>query len=87
MDKEEIHIGYLIKKKLKEDGQSKKWLAKEIGCCRTNIYKILDKSSIDTALLQRIAITLRKNYFVDLAEFCQKRLDELDDTKTKNTEK
>jgi len=83
MSKGEIHIGDAIKEKLRNDGQSKKWLAGKIGCCRSNIYKILDRPSIDTSLLQQISIALRKNFFVNLAELTQKNINKLDDTKPK----
>jgi len=76
MTKEDIHIGKLISKELKKDGRTKKWLSEKIGCCRTNIYKILSKPSIDVFLLQKISIALKKNFFEELAAFCQKELEE-----------
>ena len=82
MSKGEIHIGKLIKSRLKNSRRTKKWFAEKIDCCRTNVYKILDKPSIDTAQLQRISLALRKNFFADLAEFCQKKLDKMDDAKS-----
>jgi len=80
MHKDEIHIGYLIKCKLKKERKSKRWLAENLDCCRTNVYKILAKPSIDTAQLQKISLVLRKNFFDDLSDFCQKKLDKIEDT-------
>jgi len=81
MSKDEIHIGNLIRVKLKRDRKSKVWLAGKIDCCRTNVYKILARPSIDTEQLQRISFALKKNFFADLAKFCQKELDQIEDSK------
>ncbi|MBO7645683.1 MAG: XRE family transcriptional regulator [Prevotella sp.] len=58
-----MHIGQILKEKLKEDGKSVVWLARELGCHRTNIYNLFDKYSIDTQLLERISIIMRNNFF------------------------
>ena len=71
MPQYEIHIGSMIKNKLKEDGRSVSWLANKIHCKRANIYKIFDKSSIDTALLLRITLALEKNFFVYYTDIYQ----------------
>jgi len=63
MPKDEIHIGSLIRKKLEEDGRSVSWLANKICCKRANIYKIFDKTSIDTAQLLMISLALKENFF------------------------
>ena len=69
--KNEVHIGALIRKQLKEDGRAASWLAKKINCERTNIYKILNKPSIDTSVLQKIGSALDTNFFSFLCD-CQK---------------
>jgi len=61
--KNEVHIGALIRKQLKEDGRAASWLAKKINCERTNIYKIFNKPSIDTSVLQKISSALGTNFF------------------------
>ncbi len=58
-----MHIGQILKEKLKEDGKSVVWLARELGCHRTNIYNLFEKYSIDTQLLERISIIMRHNFF------------------------
>ena len=39
------------------------WLAQEICCDRTNVYKIFHRASIDTELLLRISNVLKRNFF------------------------
>jgi len=67
--KEEIHIGNLIRAKLKEDGRSYTWLAKKINCQNSNIAKILNKSTINSGLLLDISVALEENfhrYYTDI---------------------
>lgn len=63
-----MHIGNRIKQKLREDRRSAAWLAQQICCTRTNIYKILRKSSIDIALLVRISRVLGHDFFEDISK-------------------
>ncbi len=58
-----LHIGKLIKNKLSEQQKSVVWLAKELSCSRTNVYKILGKYSIDTELLVKISTILEHDFF------------------------
>jgi plasmid maintenance system antidote protein VapI len=66
---EDVHIGELIKKKLKESGHSVTWLAKKIPCHRTNIYKIFAKKHIHHLLLARINKFLDYNFFSHYPEY------------------
>lgn len=59
----EIHIGRIIQAKLKEQGRSVVWLAKQIPCTREHLYKIFSKPDINTAMLQRISKILDYNFF------------------------
>ncbi|MBO4613939.1 MAG: XRE family transcriptional regulator [Bacteroidales bacterium] len=59
----EIHIGRIIQAKLKEQGRSVVWLAKQIPCTREHLYKIFAKPDINTAMLQRISKILDYNFF------------------------
>lgn len=61
---ERIHIGNLIRDKLKEDGRSAVWLAEKINCNDSNISKILKKPSINVELLLHISLALKKNFFL-----------------------
>ena len=48
-----IFIGKLIQEELKTQKKSVVWLSNELGCNRTNIYKIFNRRSIDAELLLR----------------------------------
>lgn len=56
-------IGLIIKSKLKEKKQSVVWFAGQLGCSRTNIYKIFRKKSIDTDELMKISRILNFDFF------------------------
>lgn len=60
-----MHIGQLIKQKMEEEGKTVSWRARNLSYCRTNVYKIYDKKSIDTDLLMRISALLEYNFFLD----------------------
>ena len=61
---DEIHIGNLIYKKLKADDRSASWLAKQIHCSRTHIYKLFKKSAIPLPQLVQICIVLEFDFFI-----------------------
>lgn len=63
-----MHIGKLIKAELELQERTPTWLAKKINCDRTNIYRIFERESIDTALLSRISTALNRNFFEVLAQ-------------------
>ncbi|MCF0191794.1 MAG: XRE family transcriptional regulator [Marinilabiliaceae bacterium] len=58
-----IHIGQEIEACLHKQERSVAWLARQLNCDRTNIYKIFKKESIDTLLLQRISKVLNYDFF------------------------
>ena len=58
-----IHIGQLIREQLKADQRSASWLAREIGCTRNHVYKIFNKSSLDSDLIFRISKAMNFNFF------------------------
>lgn len=64
----DIFIGKLIREELKSQRKSVVWLSSELGCNRTNIYKIFNRQSIDADLLLRISRLLGKNFFVPYVE-------------------
>lgn len=63
-----VHIGKLIKTELERQERTPTWLAKKINCDRTNIYRIFNRESIDTALLSRISTALNRNFFEELSQ-------------------
>lgn len=58
-----LNIGDLIKQKLRESDHTVVWFAKELGCSRTNAYKIFEKESINTNELMRISEILNYDFF------------------------
>ena len=58
-----IHIGKIIKKKIKERGISITEFGRRINTHRRNVYDIFERESIDTALLYKISNVLEQNLF------------------------
>ena len=56
-------IGERIKQELKRQGKTSVWLAKQLGCHRTNIYNVYAKSTIDTGMLLHICKLLQYDFF------------------------
>ncbi|MBP5709959.1 MAG: XRE family transcriptional regulator [Bacteroidales bacterium] len=67
-DIKEIHIGNLIKRKMKEQGRTNVWLAHQIPCSPNHIYKIYNSPSIKTDLLIRISQIIGYNFFEDFIQ-------------------
>lgn len=65
-----VHIGSLISDELRRQRRPTAWLAQEICCDRTNVYKILRKGSIDTELLCRISVALSHDFFAEFQSAC-----------------
>ena len=60
-----IHIGQRIKTKLKEQGRTTVWLARQIPCTPNHLYKVYANASINTDLLRHISNILDYNFFED----------------------
>lgn len=58
-----IHIGTQIRLKMEERQKTVVWLAEQLSCSRTNVYKIFDKYSVDTDQLVRISTILDFDFF------------------------
>lgn len=56
-------IGQLIRQKMKEKHIPVVWLARQLGFSRTNIYKIFEHKSVNTADLLRISELLGHDFF------------------------
>ncbi|MDR1371801.1 MAG: XRE family transcriptional regulator [Dysgonamonadaceae bacterium] len=65
---EQIHIGQIIKDKMREKRLSARRLSEQLSCNRSKIYKLQDKPSIDTSELRRISILLKFDFFKVLSE-------------------
>ena len=73
-----MHIGSRIKDKLQEQGKTVQWLATELFCSRTNVYKIFGKEHIDSKTLLKISELLKHDFF---AEYSKELKKELNNTK------
>lgn len=58
-----IHIGKKIKEELYQQGISVSAFAKKINRTRNVVYDIFERESVDTALLNKISLVLRVNFF------------------------
>ncbi|MBQ7421170.1 MAG: XRE family transcriptional regulator [Prevotella sp.] len=58
-----VHIGECIRKKVEDQAKTSVWLARELCCHRTNVYKIYSKKTIDTGVLLRISKILHYDFF------------------------
>lgn len=63
MTTSKIHIGQLIQQKLKEQGRTVTWFARQLNYDRSNAYKIFSKPHIDTDLLLTISKVLNYDFF------------------------
>jgi len=58
-----VNIGQIIKEELDRQGHSAGWLARELGCNRSTIYRAIGRNSIDTAMLTEISKVLQTDFF------------------------
>ncbi len=59
----QIFIGKIIEEELRNQDRSVVWLSRKLNCNRTNVYKIFNRTSIDTELLLKISNVLKRNFF------------------------
>ena len=62
-----IHIGKLIRKQLRDNGQTVVWLTKQLGCDRSKLYRIFSNSSIYSDDLWQISTIMKHNFFLDIS--------------------
>lgn len=60
-------IGTIIKEELERQERSVSWFARKLSCDRSNVYRLFQKHSIDTALLSRISVILNRDFFKELS--------------------
>lgn len=58
-----IHIGKEIKNELDRQGRKTAWLAAQLSCDVSNVYKIFRRATIDTELLRRISDVMNFDFF------------------------
>ncbi len=61
-------IGSVIREELEHQERSVTWFARKLSCDRSNVYRIFQKHSIDTTLLMRISVILKRNFVAELGE-------------------
>ncbi|MCL2596879.1 MAG: helix-turn-helix domain-containing protein [Paludibacter sp.] len=61
-----IHIGNIIRQKLKENSMSITDFANKIHCERTTVYDIFERKSIDSELLIRISEVLNFDFYNEI---------------------
>lgn len=59
--------------KMEERQKTVVWLAEQLSCSRTNVYKIFDKYSVDTEMLSRISSILEFDFFSVYSEDVKKK--------------
>lgn len=59
----QIFIGKIIEEELRNQERSVVWLSRKLNCNRTNVYKIFNRTSIDTELLLKISNILKRDFF------------------------
>ncbi len=69
-----LHIGNSILEKLKTEDLSMAWLARKVGCDRSNFRKKLLNNTIEIDLLFRISEVLHEDFFAQCSTaFCGKK--------------
>lgn len=63
-----MHIGNIIKQTMEEQGRTTVWLAKQLSCNRSFIYRIYERPTIDTGVLKLISIALDRDFFEVLSK-------------------
>ena len=79
-----VPIGELIQKKLTEERRSVAWLAEKLCCNRSSVYKIFQKSYIDTGLLLKISLALNFDFFSYYSKIFHEKQDDLQVWKSPN---
>ena len=60
-----VNIGELIHAEMVRQNRTVNWLAKEIYCEKSNVYKMFRRKSIDLAQVMRISEVLGHNFLRD----------------------
>lgn len=58
-----LEIGLLIKKELERQERTVSWFARKLCCDRSNVYKLFQRSTIDTELLLKVSQILNCDFF------------------------
>ena len=66
-------IGELVKEELAAQERTITWFARKLCIDRSNVYRLFQKNSIDTDLLMRISLVLKKDFFTILARSLEEK--------------
>ena len=64
----DVHVGEMIKLELRKQGRTVNWLASQIYCEKSNIYKLFRRKSIDLEQLMKVSEVLGHNFLRDCYE-------------------
>lgn len=67
-NKDEIHIGKMIRAELKAQGRTIRWFSEAIHRDYSVVHKMLKRESIDLAMLVRISKLLNHDFLHDVSE-------------------
>lgn len=63
-----LHMGKLIRNEIVNQNMSLSEFADRINCCRSNVYDLMARPSVDCAQLMKISLALNVNFFSLLEE-------------------
>jgi len=64
----DVHVGELIRTELRLQGRTVNWLAEQVCCEKSNIYKLFARKSVDLKQLMKISEVLKHNFLRDCFE-------------------
>lgn len=64
----DVHIGEMVRSEMRRQGRMVAWLATQICCENSNIYKLYRRKSIDLEQLMKISEALNHNFLRDCFE-------------------
>lgn len=64
----DVHVGEMIRKEMLRQGRTVNWLATQIYCEKSNIYKLFRRKSVDLGQLMVISEVLHHNFLRDCYE-------------------
>lgn len=70
-------LGETIREELERQERSVSWLAHKLYCDRSTVYRMFERNSIDTEMLLRVSVILKRNFFEDFT----RRYEEQDEKK------
>ena len=60
-----VNVGTLVRIELTRQQRTVSWLSEQLGIKRPNCYRILNATTIQTELLERICIAMQHDFFAE----------------------